>query len=463
MLVHDLETADKSIKNLEQDCKDYAAQLSDADSTIERLRGERDQLGHRCAQAVTQVEDAFTKNEALTEERDSLLKENQSLRTQVAIFTQAPAAAAILESQQSQSFPATSFGDTTGDESGPLDADTLSKMHWQMEAQKQKTQSRTTSEKQTEPALAANASPDSSHDITYLSIANETSLCNVRKNLEQERKARQQRRQAQTSAKLPTNHIDEQNAPKDQTVGEHSQQSESSVIRMRSKRHAVPQEQMTSAFILPDITMNAKPALDIQAPNNTLGNAKAHSEVAPQSTFQDLNERSDILDYEPKAQKNAGSHSQGKQPVVTDRQLPTISDEELDITIQEDEPTIRPTQPPEAALATVLESLTTELAAQRGQLARYQASYDRHDVSISRRQRKQILEKIQALLLSTDTKADQIYNLHDVIEGQKQKGQPITQNQLDNTIQSLGLDLPWEGIESTNASRRRSTASSRSL
>ncbi|KAL8634157.1 hypothetical protein Q9189_000076 [Teloschistes chrysophthalmus] len=465
MLCRDLDTADISIKSLEQDCQEYAAQLAAANSRIERLRDERDQLrdqrdqlDNRCAQAVAQLDEALTNNEVLTEEVESLHKENRSLKAQVAIFTQAPVAAAILESQHSIHHT------TFADDSGPMDMDTLSKMHWQNELQQQKTQPQPALEKVIEPALADNSNSDSSHDITYLSVANETSLCNVRKTLEQERKARQQRRLAQPSAKLPSSSTHEQNAPKDATASEHSQLSESSIIKTSSKRHIIPQEQLTSAFILPDITMNAQPTLDKQAPIQTLGTAKEdRSEVAPKSTFQDAAERSDILDYEPVAQKNAGSHSQAKQPMVSNGQLPTISDEELDITIQEDEPTIRPTQPPEAALATVLESLTTELAAQRAQLAKYQASYDRQDVSISRRQRRQTFEKIQALLLSIETKADQIYNLHDVIEGQKQKGQPITQTQLDNTMQSLGLDLPWEGIESTNASRRRSTASSHSV
>ncbi|KAI4110155.1 MAG: hypothetical protein L6R37_000048 [Teloschistes peruensis] len=458
LLVRDLDTADISIKSLEQDCMEYAAQLAHANSTIERLRDERDQLDQRCAQAVAQLDEALTNDELLTEEIESLRTENKGLKAQIAIFTQAPTAAAILESQHSIHHT------TFADDSGPMDMDTLSKMHWQNEMQQQKTQPKPTLEKGKEPALADNANSDSSHDITYLSVANETSLCNVRKTLEQERKARQQRRLAQPSAKLPTSRTDEQNAPQDPTAGEHSHLSESSVIQTRPKRHVIPQEQMTSAFILPDITMNVQPTLDKQAPVQTLGDAKEDcSKVAHKSIFQDTAEGSDILDYEPVAQKNAGSHSQEKQPMISDGQLPTISDEELDITIQEDEPTIRPTQPPEAALATVLESLTTELAAQRARLAKYQTSYDRHDVSISRRQRKQILEKIQALLRSTDTKADQIYNLHDVIEGQKQKGQPITQTQVDNTMQSLGLDLPWEGIESTNASRRRSTASSHSI
>ncbi|KAL9582885.1 MAG: hypothetical protein Q9212_003030 [Teloschistes hypoglaucus] len=457
LLCRDLDTADISIKSLEQDCQEYAAQLAAANSMIERLRDERDQLHNRCAQAVAQLDTALTNEEVLTEEIESLRQESRSLKAQIAIFTQAPTAAAVLESQHSLHHT------TFADDSGPMDMDTLSKMHWQNEIQQQKTQPKPTLEKGKEPTLADNSDSDSSHDITYLSVANETSLCNVRKTLEQERKARQQRQLAHPSTKLPTSGTEEHNALKDPTAGEDSHLSKSSIIKTSSKRHVIPQEQMTSAFILPDITMNAQPTLDKQAPIHTPGTAKEdRSQVAHKSAYQEATERSDILDYEPVAQKNAGSHSQTKQPMVSDGQLPTISDEELDITIQEDEPTIRPTQPPEAALATVLESLTTELAAQRAQLAKYQASYDRHDVSISRRQRRQIFEKIQALLLSIETKADQIYNLHDVIEGQKQKGQPITQTQLDNTMQSLGLDLPWEGIESTNASRRRSTASSRS-
>ncbi|KAL8695430.1 MAG: hypothetical protein Q9218_000008 [Villophora microphyllina] len=447
-LERDLASADKSIKNLEQERNEFATQLADADAMIEQLQGERDQIDHRCAQAVTQLEEAWSNNEVLTGQKDSLDNENKSLKAQIAILTHASAVKADLSTEQS--IHDASFGNMSADDSGPQDMDTLSKMYHQSKAQQQKTQPERIPVEQKEPTPANISDPDSSHDITYLSVTGDSSLCKVRKNLEQERKARQQRRQAQASAKPSTSRVEDQNALKDQTTSEHSRHvSESSFFKTRPKRHAIPQDQMTSAFILPDITMNVQPAAE----------STVQPRVASEAHLQQgtTREYTDLLDYEPVAAQ------QQTAEVSLQPQLPIISDEEMDITIQDDDLTVRPTQPAEVALAAVLESLNTELASQKGQMVKYQADLDRLDTSLHRRQRKQILSRMKALLDSTDVKAEQIYNLHDVIEGQKKSGQPVTQNQLDNTLQSLGLDLPWEGIESTNASRRRSTASSRSL
>jgi hypothetical protein len=88
--------------------------------------------------------------------------------------------------------------------------------------------------------------------------------------------------------------------------------------------------------------------------------------------------------------------------------------------------------------------------------------------------------KIEKLLKDIDLKADQIYALYDVLEGQKQNGHEMTEQEMEVTLQSIGIDtaattraadvtattdksshknndtdleddeeLPWEGIEST--------------
>ncbi|KAK5696318.1 hypothetical protein LTS12_028583, partial [Elasticomyces elasticus] len=108
------------------------------------------------------------------------------------------------------------------------------------------------------------------------------------------------------------------------------------------------------------------------------------------------------------------------------------------------------------------------------------------DASLGKRQRKTLGEKIEKLLREVDMKADQIYALYDVLEGQKQGGHQMTEHEMEQTLQSIGIDsspptpavaertrdatattdrstrksmetgddedeeeLPWEGIEST--------------
>ncbi|KAL8703776.1 MAG: hypothetical protein Q9201_003041 [Fulgogasparrea decipioides] len=461
-LVREIDTAEKSIKSLEQDCQKLMAELTTTDSKIERLEAEKASLGNKCARAVAQLEDAFTNNDVLTQENATLRDENEKLKAQIELLTQAAAAKADLAPEQSR-IKNDDVDDTTpealdtsvdADDEGPLDMDTISKMNQQQILQPKQQQVA----KHEEPVRANGSSSESSHNITYLSYAGDSSICKVRKTLEQERKARHQRRQTKASEEPSIRRMNERDTNGHQLPIEQSrQQSESSVIR-KPKRRSTPRDELTSGFILPDITFNLKPATESQAEPQPVSNPQPQPKISQQGAAQDYTERSDLLDYEP-----VTAQEQPAQQTVKTHQLPTISDEELDITIHDEEPTIRPSQPPDVALAAVLESLNTELASQRAQMAKYQASYDRQDVSISRRQRKQIHAKIEALLQSIDTKADQIYNLHDVIEGQKKNGQPITQTQVDNTLQSLGLDLPWEGIESTNASRHRSTASPRSL
>jgi hypothetical protein len=154
-----------------------------------------------------------------------------------------------------------------------------------------------------------------------------------------------------------------------------------------------------------------------------------------------------------------------------------------------EEPTLRPSQPPALALATVLKGLEDELSHLKMQLVPYQNTYNQHDASLSKRQRKSLYQKIEMLLKDIDTKADQIYALYDVLEGQKQDGHEMTEQEVEVTLQSIGVsvydgrafditgatdqssknnpvttddsedeedELPWEGFESTVEMTRRS-------
>ncbi|KAL8659716.1 MAG: hypothetical protein Q9226_000272 [Calogaya cf. arnoldii] len=278
-------------------------------------------------------------------------------------------------------------------------------------------------------------SEDSSYNITYVSYAGQTGSCFVRKDLENERKARHQLRQAEASEGLVNN-----------TIGHHvsaeqaRQSSSSSVSTTRIRPHNSLADR-TSSLLMDDFTMSKPPTTVDQAASLPVNEAAALPlpplDLAPLDVVQETQQNTEA----PPAQQTT-------EPA---KKL-TVSDEELDITIMDEEPTERPSQPPAVALAAVLESVQAERALQFTQLAKYQANYSRHD--LNRRQRKQLLAKIIALTESVDRKADQIHNLHDLVADQNQKGQAMTQNQVDNTLQSLGLELPWQGIASSTGSSR---------
>jgi hypothetical protein len=149
----------------------------------------------------------------------------------------------------------------------------------------------------------------------------------------------------------------------------------------------------------------------------------------------------------------------------------------------EDEPTISPSVDPGLALATVIKGLDDEIAHLKIEHARIQSAYNKHDSSLGMRQRKALKKRLDKLLKAIDIKSDQVYALYDVLEGQKQCGQQMSEEEIEITLLSIGvdpedftkgskkggkqttqhqnedddeddseLDLPWEGIEETTVS-----------
>lgn len=249
--------------------------------------------------------------------------------------------------------------------------------------------------------------------------------------------------------------------------------SETSVKACTAGRH-ITTEDVTSAFIIPDITLSVAmngghPTLSAKAKKvlDTLchhdgGNCTVCTRVA---SFENNVEMKQTVSIQ--------------KPVPVSDRMPVAGP-------YEDEPTMRPSVTPGLALATVMKGLEDELAHLKIELAQYQAVYNKHDPSLSMRKRKAVKARIESLLKAIDTKADQIYALYDVLEGQKETGQELSEKEVEVTLMDIGidvdalkkdkseqdpegedsgddseLDLPWEGIEDTTGSssvngRRRS-------
>ncbi|PWY86051.1 hypothetical protein BO70DRAFT_370135 [Aspergillus heteromorphus CBS 117.55] len=351
-------------------------------------------------------------------------------------------------------------------------------------------------------------------DLTLLSFVDEREIAQLRKTLEEERLARK-RRQSNTTkepAANETGNTTRQSLPKStvprksslkeskgvpnrpaSAMGDLTATSKASVVEgdsnlsvpaERPRRHsdhsaaATSQrrrrrvaEDMTSAYLLPDLTFNpAGLAIENlaklpEATQRALDNATQHK--GKNCTVCKRSIPGDACDHTEEAVKIP-------KPIPVSERMPEPSP-------YNEEPTMRPAQAPELALATVLKALEDELAHLKMQLVTYQAAYNKMDASLSKRQRKTLGEKIEKVLQDIDMKADQIYALYDVLEGQKQDGREMTEQEMEVTLQSIGIDagvgraadvtgttdrstrkglepdydeddeLPWEGFENPHA------------
>ncbi|KAK4999767.1 hypothetical protein LTR66_001262 [Elasticomyces elasticus] len=157
--------------------------------------------------------------------------------------------------------------------------------------------------------------------------------------------------------------------------------------RRRRRAQNAKEEGMTSAFILPDITLHAR------------------SVAAEQSV------------------EVSGKHDQHNCtfcPAPTQEDIPIpipvpVTDRNIDDTFA----TIRPSQSPTLALATVLKQLEDEIAHLKMQLARYEKAYNAHDPALGKRKRLAMKAKIEELIREVERRSEQVYGLYDVVEGQK--------------------------------------------
>ncbi|KAJ5788490.1 hypothetical protein N7457_003480 [Penicillium paradoxum] len=361
----------------------------------------------------------------------------------------------------------------------------------------------------TEPDVSEQIKAASETDVTLLSVIDEYEISRLRKTLEEERLMRKRRSNApkETSPTETVNStrqsILKTSAPRKSSLREpraeiprpasaigditaaskattDEDRSLTAPIAERPRRHSDyslpatsqrkkqrPAADMTSAFILPDITLHH---VDLVASDPS---------KLPQATQKALDSISrhngqNCTVCKGRSTDGSCSHESVKvtKPIPVSERMPKPS-------IYNEEPTMRPSQPPAVALATVLKGLEDELSHLKMQLATYQSAYNKLDASLGKRPRKALQEKIDKIFKDIDMKSDQIYALYDVLEGQKQDGHEITEQEVEMTLESIGIDvgmpqahditsitdkssrhdqtdlddeedLPWEGIESSS-------------
>ncbi|KZF26070.1 hypothetical protein L228DRAFT_264501 [Xylona heveae TC161] len=228
--------------------------------------------------------------------------------------------------------------------------------------------------------------------------------------------------------------------------------SDNSIPAGSKRRRGV--EDVTSAFILPDITLATAPR-DIETLSEA-GHEACNGHAQHDAKNCTICTRVLTTDGEVKYTSTVKI----PKPIPVSKRMPEPSKSYPD-------PTVRPAQSPAYSLATVIKMLEDELAHLRVKLQKYQAFYNAHDASMSKRQRKSIMKKIRILMETAELKADQIYNLYDVVETQASELDDLN---LEETLNSIGLDvsvlsdvrpndnsdassstgsesLPWEGLD----------------
>jgi hypothetical protein len=301
---------------------------------------------------------------------------------------------------------------------------------------------------------------------TYLSMMSPEEIMNIRKNVEEEyasRRARatsggqsvtEGRRSSLKNTARPKTPIalnDEisihsrRSMRNDTTTGASATQQQDTQQSRRSsftsRRRTVNHEEdagMTSAFIVPDITLNVaglRPTLSTSA-------RKVLSNLAPHSPRQCT-----VCHRIVSAQNPAAAPESPK--ITTPAPISTLHMQQSEV-----DATIRPSEPPLKALSRVIRQLADEIVHLKLELHTIERRLAAHDPAHSKRERNLLHEAIEGLNKGIQVKCDQIYSLYDVLEGHKVE---IGNVHVDTTAEELEEDITEdvrEILEELKAGRR---------
>lgn len=213
-------------------------------------------------------------------------------------------------------------------------------------------------------------------------------------------------------------------------------------------------DHMTSALFMDDITldtrrrMNDQDTAKKQVPSLSRDAKRVLDDLCHDHDCSNCMVCTRIRGHRHNSSKDSGT---GKVTVRVDKPVPVSeriqNTKTGDDSRYEDQPTLRPSRNPADALATVLKHLEDELEHIKANAAKKSAMYNSFDPSFGKRQRKQLNAEIQRLLRMQEMKMEQIYQLYDVVEGQKRSGQEMSMDELEITMMSIQCkDDTWDGI-----------------
>lgn len=111
-----------------------------------------------------------------------------------------------------------------------------------------------------------------------------------------------------------------------------------------------------------------------------------------------------------------GDKTSGGAPIRSGNPVP-VSARMPVTTSYEDDVTMRPSQPPVNALAITIKSVEDEIAHLKLKHSKLSTQYNSLDASLGRTERRRLGKELESVLQELDFKADQVYNLYDVLEG----------------------------------------------
>ncbi|QDS72417.1 hypothetical protein FKW77_009070 [Venturia effusa] len=187
------------------------------------------------------------------------------------------------------------------------------------------------------------------------------------------------------------------------------------------RRRSTGFTEMTSAFILPDITMKepaAKATFDSVVKQEVSHDSK-HCSVCKRILSSDTLNIDDI---------------QAPLPIP----VSTRTADDVDATM-------RPTQGPVHALSLVLKQLNDELTHLKLSLHVAEEALRSHDPSLGKRARKALHERLEVLNRAMSAKSDQIYALYDVVEAHKVdidnlSGEDALPEEVEKTLESIRVE-----------------------
>ncbi|CAD6499723.1 BgTH12-03831 [Blumeria graminis f. sp. triticale] len=224
-----------------------------------------------------------------------------------------------------------------------------------------------------------------------------------------------------------------------------NERDSTTVSRTSIRRHSVPACQ-SSIHI--DQSKIEKIATDMKDNNDAKDRTHLSSSKAPKPSFhkscdhQAQNCTICLCSTSDKDLQKPNYHIKVEKPIPVSNRIHIT-------TPYGDDPTIRPSTSPGRALATVIKGLKEEIEHTALKYNNVHKTYMSHDASLGRKIRKGLSNSMKSLHKEMEIKKDQLYALYDVLEGQKQAQQEMTDEFLDLTLTQLGVvvDDTWEGID----------------
>jgi predicted RNase H-like nuclease (RuvC/YqgF family) len=219
-------------------------------------------------------------------------------------------------------------------------------------------------------------------------------------------------------------------------------------LHRRTLSDNVLEQNMTSAFFVPDITMDNETGEYQPGPSLSRGARRVLDGVC--------NHKSRNCTVCARISSHARSSTATKKTLLVQKPIPVTDRMDQLEGRYEDEPTMRPAMAPGHALAAVIKEIDDEIQHLQMELLHKNKLYCNLDKSVGQRERKRLLAQIQQLHRHLDAKSAIMYKLHDVLEGQKQAGQAMTEEEMEMTIASIcggnGDDITtdsksWNGFD----------------